>query len=177
MVHAVDPHAVRAFQIHGIILIALADDARVVAGNGLVLDDDVVLRRASNDQRGTVEDELTPRHEPADDDEARRRRNRLWLRSFVGQAVQRNCGLRFKGVAHLGLLRRGPSPRRGRGGGRAGDRMRSRGGAYGCAGSILFDGHPVVADEDDVTALERGGLRNRRAIELGAVVAGEILEQ
>ena len=148
----------------------------MVAGNGLVLDDDVVLRRASNDQRGTVEDELTPRHEPADDDEARRRRSRLWLRSFVGQAVQRNCGLRFKGVAHLGLLRRsGPSPRTGCG--RAGDRMRSGSGAHGCAGSILLDGHPVVADEDDVTALERGGLRDRRAVELGAVVAGEILEQ
>ena len=48
---------------------------------------------------------------------------------------------------------------------------------HGRTGSILFDGHPVVADEDDVTIFERGGLRYGHTIELGAVVAGEIFQQ
>lgn len=51
------------------------------------------------------------------------------------------------------------------------------GDSQGRAGALLFDGHPVVANEDDVTILERRGRRQNSTVELDPVVAGEIFQQ
>ena len=52
-----------------------------------------------------------------------------------------------------------------------------RSGSQDRAGTLLFDGHPVVANEDDITILEWRGRRQNSTVELGSVVAGEIFQQ
>jgi hypothetical protein len=153
------PHPVRAFQVQDRVSAAIAEDLGVVARNRLMVEHDVVFRRASDHLRRPLENEFSSGQETAGDNEPR------WRRGEDGLHAQRadwDSRLPLQGF----LDRRWCGAWRGR----------FRLGAGDLALFVFLDAQAVVADQDDVAVLQSGHAGKRATVEAGAVVAAQVLD-